>query len=1061
MTRSDLRYDGSALKARIDCRDLAQATIPSHFVRRQGKMDRYYSPFREDGRSAAFSAYADGFKDYGGEGRYYDAIAFIQTLKQLDYAAACDWLWDWIGGAPTAPITAAPRRQARNTPPNAAWQTAVRAQLARWQAQLWANDAVLNYLRHIRGLSDETIRTAQLGYNPVWTGFRCEGKQLKVAPGIVLPWFADSQLYAVRIRTHTGQLAQMTGKDDSALDSKYMSVRGSRQSAGFYHVDAIQADQPVLIVEGEFDALLASQQWPVVAVTRGSAGDHRYLDGKWIQRLQDVETLYALLDNDAAGQGAQAALSAQLPQLTPLSLPAGKDVTDFIVEQGGQWQQLQVQPRPAPSISLSETRPATRQPTPALPSFSADAQVNLRYISELPTAYYQQPTLLIKSPLATGKTELARRMIAAQAPERNILVLTHRAALAENIAERLEMESYKTIPTEYLPSASRLVCSFDSLHKIGAVDRFDLLIIDEFEQFVPHLWAGTIRNQLRQYSLLVKALRRTQQVVALDAHMSDLSREFLEMTHGSAPYAIENSYRHEWGTLHLHAHSTTVLREALDVQAQTGQTVVIVTDARAQSFVYEQLAAAQVGADQIMLINGHTSGTRTGRAFIKDINAHLGRYRFLITNGSLGTGIDVQTPVAGVFGIFSRAAWIRASDIMQMMMRYRNAATRHLYVVPGQGEEEADWLRLYQRHLTRVTGTEQAAAFAQHQVEPDLALYQIMNWQCKWQAAGAQQRNALRDYTRAFARAEGFTVEILEGEALPAILADLKAAHTALKAATREGVLHATPITPEEAEAMRQQGGLSREDSQTLHWGLARHHIEDLVGCTITEDIYERYHSKRARARLHSTLDGLSLIEEVAKRDRAQAQAGDLMMRWGHYTARTRLSCAGIEAVLPGTMACLRSGALDQLNQHGELTAETIMARLQPFLAAEYDAIQTYVDGRKDLSSNPLDIFRRLLKQQSLRLVSRQRMVDGVRFRVYSLDLEGRQAEDFYIQSALAARRARENQPQRPLLGSRNGPESYRDLSNAVVVAQRNAGKRPREGDEADRLRSGPLLTAP
>jgi DNA primase len=207
------------------------------------------------------------------------------------------------------------------------------------QARRWLNE---------RGLTDATIRRAGLGFNPNWerTGFRDPQTRrwISVAPGIVIPCAVAGALWAVHVRTLPGVTGDAGGGRQLP---KYLFVRGSKTGV-LYNGDALQPGCTVLIVEGEFDALLAQQALgdDVVVVTAGSAANR--LARRWVELLRRSGQVYSCFDRDAAGQRASTAMSALLgDQHQPLTLPSGKDVTDFVVKYGGDlaaWWQKQTEP---------------------------------------------------------------------------------------------------------------------------------------------------------------------------------------------------------------------------------------------------------------------------------------------------------------------------------------------------------------------------------------------------------------------------------------------------------------------------------------------------------------------------------------------------------------------------------------------------------------------------------------------------------------------------------------------------------------------------------------------
>lgn len=93
--------------------------------------------------------------------------------------------------------------------PNPFWQDAARILCRHAKRLLWSPQGApaLDYLRH-RGLSDQTIHNAALGYNPqayydapdLW-GFARSDRHVWVPAGIMIPWVVNSSIWCVRLRS--------------------------------------------------------------------------------------------------------------------------------------------------------------------------------------------------------------------------------------------------------------------------------------------------------------------------------------------------------------------------------------------------------------------------------------------------------------------------------------------------------------------------------------------------------------------------------------------------------------------------------------------------------------------------------------------------------------------------------------------------------------------------------------------------------------------------------------------------------------------------------------------
>jgi len=328
--------------------------------------DVYASRWRDDGRKAAFTVYDTYFKDYGGDGISGDVYTFLQNELNCDFKEALEWLVDYHGESLTSiqtysdqthlAATTQKSLQKDDLAPPTDWQRLAKEVLKQTQAYLWSDAAdaykALNYLREIRGLTEESIRRAGYGYNPRWQKIDWinpqTDKQASLAPGIIEPWYYDNNLWALRIRSRVGNLAEALAiPDDTIGDNpspKYLNLAGSKQTGALYNGDAIRSDRELVIVEGGFDAVLAQQILGdnYTVVTFGSVSNKPSL--KHLDKLKQAPAINLLLDNDEAGQEAQAKLYEEIHKVTKggvyetckvVRFPQGKDVSDFVTKYQG------------------------------------------------------------------------------------------------------------------------------------------------------------------------------------------------------------------------------------------------------------------------------------------------------------------------------------------------------------------------------------------------------------------------------------------------------------------------------------------------------------------------------------------------------------------------------------------------------------------------------------------------------------------------------------------------------------------------------------------------------
>lgn len=147
--------------------------------------------------------------------------------------------------------------------------------LERFKTLLQGNDTALDYLRIERGLSSETIKHFQLGYD-------------SERHAIAIPIFKNKELINIKYRFL------------SPDKIKYTSERSAE--IWLYNEDGIQSaleKRGVLIVEGEFD-LMACWQSGIKNVVSPASGKDSY--GTWIELLDPVAKVYIAYDNDEAGR---------------------------------------------------------------------------------------------------------------------------------------------------------------------------------------------------------------------------------------------------------------------------------------------------------------------------------------------------------------------------------------------------------------------------------------------------------------------------------------------------------------------------------------------------------------------------------------------------------------------------------------------------------------------------------------------------------------------------------------------------------------------------------------
>ena len=212
-----------------------------------------------------------------------------------------------------------------------------------------------------RGLSDETIRKAALGYHP--GPFRAPasqwGKTTWLAQGIVIPWLIDSGIWRLTIR------------DDRVTESnsRYLQVKGG--SNGLYLAQSLLLKrQAVVLLEGEFYALSVAQECGdlvAVVATGTTKGSHT---PRWVSLLAQQERVLVAFDAERDKGDADAEWWIQrlgnAQRLRPLWSDANQMLQDGVNLR--EWVSVALA-KPAAPMEVQTTSLARHVSTPVLSSF--------------------------------------------------------------------------------------------------------------------------------------------------------------------------------------------------------------------------------------------------------------------------------------------------------------------------------------------------------------------------------------------------------------------------------------------------------------------------------------------------------------------------------------------------------------------------------------------------------------------------------------------------------------------------------------------------------------------
>lgn len=309
--RASRRIDWSAVKDRISIEAVAVELLGPPQGRGGSRGLWWPCPLHDD-RNPSFQVDPErGRWKCFGCGESGDAIALVMRREGLAFPEAKQRLasmFDLDGGGFQArpPRPKPPPRPSRKPPDKPSGLAAQEAVSAVREAveQLWgpAGKDALAYLRDERFLTDETIRAARLGFVQGLLVPANSGKRFP-ATGITIPWFDNGRLAAVKIRRTDGR------------EPKY--IEAFRDRPALFAPFGVRPGNPLIVVEGEFDALLLGQELGRIAsvATLGSASGKRSAAASLT--IATAPILYVATDADGAGDKAADAWPRRAVRVRP------------------------------------------------------------------------------------------------------------------------------------------------------------------------------------------------------------------------------------------------------------------------------------------------------------------------------------------------------------------------------------------------------------------------------------------------------------------------------------------------------------------------------------------------------------------------------------------------------------------------------------------------------------------------------------------------------------------------------------------------------------------------
>lgn len=648
-----------------------------------------------------------------------------------------------------------------------------------------------------------------------------------------------------------------------------------------------------------------------------------------------------------------------------------KDVTSWVGPDFWEWWKAERAPLYPDTTKIPQKKSIqrrhekeARQPAPVATSRPfADVSGAGRYVSELPIP---DGDVLLISDTGTGKTTWAK----GQGIDTNP---THRVALSTALAETLDMENYQNLTPGQLIQVNRLTICLNSISK-AAGRTIHTLFADEIRQALAHLFGDTFTGPESEttFNTLTAWLQRADRVIAADAYADEIIVRFLKKYRPGLKVVVNTRPRNR-AALTLWRHKSGLIGKLWQLADENAGCVVVPTGSAALAKDLEAQAIERYGAENVMALYQEVSSEPERRAFLKHINAQIGRYRIFIYSPTVGSGIDVQTPVRATVGFFM-AEPLTAPDCHQMVNRFRQTGETHVYVQRKEGNRETNPDVIYENAMQNAIATGLVAHFDTHglSVMTDKQR-EMLRLFSEIEAADNASKNRLFEHFTELAKGYSsvVTCDVKDDAALTLTREQREARLKEEKSRT----IAAAAVSPDEFRALVESGQNTPEHA----YGLQRWLIEKASGQDITEPNYDLLRTHQGRAALYLLTDHLhARLEALAQSDRDESTSP--VGKRHHYSRRKILLDDLVKRVF----------GRDGLQSGVELTAQHIQEAVGDFLAVSGEEFRKLFNRRSDLSTDPRRFLAWVLHRLGLKLerIRRERDGSGQRHSVYRVKQE-------------------------------------------------------------------------
>ena len=524
-------------------------------------------------------------------------------------------------------------------------------------------------------------------------------------------------------------------------------------------------------------------------------------------------------------------------------------------------------------------------------------------LTKLQAAIPKTGTVVFDAPTGTGKTNVIAKL--TRHLERVISPI-HRQSLGRGLASRMLLDYINDIDSGkgWMVGADghltrRISLCWDSLLKINEANYPPgtyTVVLDEADQGFRHLvLGGTCSKGGKRPGLLAKArrlIKDAKQVILASAGISEAEIDLVLQLRGEEKaFVVKNEYQGTGYPCTIYTESPgggdrTLARAKvyglLEDSIAKGDRIIVHMDTKSGCYIVEAMGLSKgLKPEEILRFDGDTSADPRQREFADNPNKFLAEndIKLLVASPSLTSGVSITVDAFDQVFAFFEGNSIAPLDAMQMPHRYRLPVPRIIFAAakgnpnPLSPKNKLDYMTKAQRRshmITHVLGD----ADLRGKIDTDSP------W-AQYEAAVETSRHyemlGFALYLQAYLEHAGHQVTLGElpkgdDEDVVVTLDKLKILRRAIEEQDHQSVANASPLTPEQADQLRDKTTRVYKENQALR----RFDIGDFYQEEVTPELVDYDNRGRTRKAINRLL-GVCLPDFARDRDLGQM---DKLMAW-------------------------------------------------------------------------------------------------------------------------------------------------------------------------------------